>query len=104
MFNFIPIAYASVDTFIKKVNTYILNPIIYTLFIIAVAYFIYGILLYIKDGDSSDARQTGARHMMWGIFGMFIMAGVFFIMKLILGTLGISNSTINVDTGQVNIQ
>lgn len=70
----------------------------------AVAYFIYGIFEFVKDSDKPEARQTGARHMLWAVIGMFIMVAVFFLMKLILGTLGISTNTINVQTGEVNIQ
>ena len=92
---FTPVAHASVDTFVKKAITYVVNPIIALMVIVALAYFVYGIFEYVKDGDDSEARAKGAQHMLWSIIGLFIMVGVFFIMRVILGSVGISESQIN---------
>jgi hypothetical protein len=42
--------------------------------------------------------------MLWGLIGLSIMVSVFFIMKVVLGTIGIDQNQINVQTGEVNIQ
>lgn len=99
-----PVAYASVDTFVAKLNTYIFNPIIVLLVIAALAYFLYGIFEFIQGADNEEARSKGKRHIVWGLIGLFIMVAVFFIMKVILGTIGIDESEINPQTGEVNIQ
>lgn len=101
---FTPVAYATVDTFVRKLNTFIFNPLIYFMTIVAVAYFLYGIFEYIKGSDSSDAKEKGKQHMIWGLIGLFIMVAVFLIIKVIMGTVGIDESEINVQTGEVNIQ
>ncbi|MCC7470019.1 MAG: hypothetical protein IT284_02690 [Bacteroidetes bacterium] len=98
-----PTAYASLDTFIRKVNTYLINPAIALLIIVAVVYFLYGVFEYVKDSGSSSVRETGSRHMLWGLIGLFIMVGVFFIMRVLLGTFGIDQDVINPDTQEVNI-
>lgn len=100
---FTPVAYASVDTFIKKLNKFIFNPIIVFLIILAVVYFIYGLFEYIKGSDSGSARETGQRHMIWGLIGLFIMVAVFYILKVLMGTIGITEDQINPATGEVNI-
>lgn len=100
---FTPTAYASIDTFVKKLNTYIFNPLITLMIIVAVAVFIYGIFEYIRGADSEEARQKGQQHMLWSIVGLFIMVGVFFIMRVILGSVGIDETQINPQTGEVNI-
>lgn len=100
---FTPVAYASVDTFIFKLNKFIFNPIIVFLITLAVVYFMYGIVEYVQGSTKEEARTKGQRHMLWGLIGLFIMVGVFFIMKLILGTIGIDQNEINVETGEVNI-
>lgn len=99
-----PVAHATVDTFVRKLNTYIFNPVIYFLVVVAVAYFIYGIFEYLRNSDSSDAKEKGRLHMIWGLIGLFIMVSVFFIIRLIMGTVGIDENEINVETGEVNIQ
>lgn len=90
-----PVAHASVDTFIQKAITYVFNPVIYFMVVVAVVYFIYGIFEYIKDGDNSESRVKGQQHMLWSVIGLFIMIGVFFIMKVLLGSVGIDESQIN---------
>jgi hypothetical protein len=67
-------------------------------------YFLYGLFEFIKDSDSEDGREKGKRHMLWGLIGLSIMVSVFFIMKVVLGTIGIDQNQINVQTGEVNIQ
>lgn len=99
---FTPVAYADVDTFVKKLNTYIFNPVIIVLVTLAIVYFLYGVFEYVKGSGSDEAREKGQQHMLWGLVGLTIMVSVFFIMKVLLGTLGIDESEINVETGQVN--
>lgn len=76
--------------FIHRVNQVIINPIILLLFSVAVIYFLWGVFMYVKDSESSDARDTGRRHMMYGVFGMFIMISVFGIINIVLNTIGVS--------------
>lgn len=77
-------------TFIHKVNQVIINPIILLLFAVAVLVFLYGVFMYVKDSDSEEGRATGGRHIMYGIFGMFIMISVFGILNVVMNTIGVS--------------
>ncbi len=76
--------------FLHKVNNAIINPIIILLFAAAVLVFLYGVFQYVKDSGSEEARTTGQRHILAGVFGIFIMISVFGIMQLILHTVGAS--------------
>lgn len=71
------------DTLIKKINAQILNPIIGLLIAIAVVFFLYGVLEFIMGADNAEKKETGKRHMIWGIIGLFIMVAVFGIMNLL---------------------
>ncbi len=79
--------------FIHKVNSVIINPLIRLVFLVALVVFIWGVFGYVKNGDSEEARSSGRRHMIWGVFGMFIMISVFAIMAFILNTFDIPGST-----------
>ncbi|MDQ5901687.1 MAG: hypothetical protein QG580_402 [Patescibacteria group bacterium] len=103
MWPFVFTAYASLDSTIKKINKAIINPLIVLMFAIAAVYFLYGLYEFIKDADSSDARETGKRHIIWGLIGMFIMVAVYFIMELILGTLGIGTDQINITPDSIDV-
>ena len=102
MWPFVLTAYASIDDTIRKVNKAIINPLIVLFFAIAAVYFAYGVFEFIKDSDSPDAREKGKQHIIWGLIGMAIMGSAFFIMSLILGTLGIEQQ-IDINTGEVNL-
>lgn len=100
---FTPVAHASVDVFVKKLNTYLFNPLISLMVFVAVVYFLYGLFEFIKDADSGEGREKGKRHMLWGLIGLFVMVSVFFIMRVLLGTIGITEDEINPQTGTVNL-
>ncbi len=82
--------------FIHKVNQVIINPIIMLLFAVAVLVFLYGVFLYVKDSGSEEGRATGARHILSGIFGMFIMISVFGILYMVMNTIGVSPDEVGV--------
>lgn len=77
---------------IHAINQYILNPIIVLMFAVAVLVFLYGLFEYFLHGDSSDSRETGTKHMMSGVIGLFIMVSVFGIINLLINTIGANYS------------
>ncbi len=88
IFQMIPVAEASINTLMKSIDKVIINPIIVLLFALAVAFFIYGLAEYLLSPDNEEKRKASKDHMLWGVFGMFIMVSVFGIMSLLLNTVG----------------
>ncbi len=86
---------APVKTFIGKISTEILNPIIAILFAVATAYFFYGVALYIWNPDSEEMREKGKLGMLYGIIGMFVMTSVFGIMWFIINATGADPNLMN---------
>ena len=74
---------------LAKISSEILNPLIWLMFAVAVLYFLWGMLQFIKGADSPEDRKTGQSHMMWGVIGLFIMVSVVSILKIIINTLGV---------------
>jgi uncharacterized membrane protein YidH (DUF202 family) len=72
-----------VDNLLSKINTQILNPIIGLLIAIALVVFLYGVVEFIAGADNQEKRETGKKHMIWGIVGLFIMVAVFGLMNLL---------------------
>lgn len=99
------VAYASesVNEFIGKVDTMIINPLINLLFALAVVYFLYGVFQFIMNAENEEKKTTGKNHMIWGIIGITIMLAVWTIMGIILNTLGISDQ-INLETGEIKLE
>jgi len=94
-FQIIPTAEASIVTLMGSINKVIINPLIYFLFALALVYFLYGLMKYLLSPDNEELRSSSKSHMLWGIFGMFIMIAVFGIMNLILKTVGEDRIQIN---------
>jgi len=68
---------------VNKITTEIINPVIEVLFGLAIAIFFWGIIEFIWNSGSEDKRTTGKQHMIWGLFGLFIMAAVAGIIEII---------------------
>lgn len=96
-------AYASLDSFIGKVNSEIINPLIGLLFASAVVFFLYGVLEFFLNQENEDKKTSGKSHMLWGIVGITIMLGVWTILNMILATLNIPKSEINPEQGTVDL-
>lgn len=97
------IAYAaSLDSFIGKVNSLIINPLISFLFALAVIFFLYGVFKFFLNPESEEVKTTAKSHMLWGIVGITIMLGVFTIMNMVLDTLNIKG--IDPQEGTVDLQ
>ena len=84
----VPAIPAPVKTFIGKISTEILDPLIAIMFAVATAYFFYGVARYIWDPDNEEAREIGRIGMMYGLIGMFVMVAVFGIMNFIISSIG----------------
>lgn len=99
------IAYASLDSFISSVDEKIINPLITFLFALAIVYFLYGALQFVLNPENAEERSTGKSHMMWGIIGITIMMGVWFMMGVVLSTLNIKgiNPQASPGKGQVDL-
>ncbi len=74
---------------------YILNPIIAVMFGLAMVYFTYGVVKYIWNPESDDARAEGRQSMLWVIIGMAIMVSVFGIIRFIISSIGADNTVLN---------
>lgn len=84
------IAYASggIDQFVANLGKYIINPLILLLFALALGFFLYGMFEFLTH-QSEEKQTEGKSHMLWGVIGITIMVGVYFLMNLILNTFDI---------------
>ena len=74
---------------LARINEQIINPIIYLLFFLASIYFVWGVVKFLSNSDSDEARSDGKRHMVWGIVGMVIMLSAYAILALITSSFGV---------------
>jgi len=79
-----------ISAFLNKINQFILNPLILLAFAVAFLVFFWGIFQFIASQTTDANRDEGKRKIFWGLFGMFIMFAAYGLIRLILGTFGIS--------------
>lgn len=103
-FGIIPVAEADIVTLMGSINRVIINPLIVFLFALAVVYFVYGLVRYLLTPDNEEIRTSSKSHMLWGIFGMFIMIAVFGIMNILLKTLTVPDSQIHINNGDYTVK
>jgi hypothetical protein len=94
--HFVYAAAGDIDGLLANINTYIINPFIGLLFVLATVWFLVGLVRYFLAGSPED-RAIGHKHMIWGLVGMFIMISVFGIMKIIVNTFGIDLTEFGTD-------
>ena len=74
---------------VNTLSTEILNPVIGLLLAVALAYFVYGVVVFIANADNETKREEGKRHILYSIIGLVIMVGVWGILQLIINSLGL---------------
>ena len=72
---------------LQGIKTEIINPIIALLFALAVIYFLWGVIQYIRNSGDAQKRADGVKHITWGIVGLVIMVSVFGILNLAINTI-----------------
>ena len=78
------------NNFIGFIN----GTLIPLVFALALLMFFYGIFKYfILGGGDQGSRDEGKQLMLWAIIGFVVMAGIYGIIQVITGGLGINNST-----------
>jgi len=76
----------TIDDFIDKLTDVLVNPLIALMFAVAAIVFLWGVFEMIKGASDPTARDTGRKHIMWGIVGLAIMSSVYAILNILLNT------------------
>ena len=76
------------SSLIDKIVTVIVNPLILLLIAGALVLFLWGGFEFILNAGGSEGRDKGKRHLLWGIIGLFVMIGVFGILRILAITIG----------------
>ena len=78
-----------ISQFIKRVDQFILNPLIILFFTVALLVFMWGLVEFLLHPDEGADREKGKRNILYGILGMLVMVAAFGIIRIILDTFGL---------------
>lgn len=79
----------TLSRFIANVVNTIIEPLIVLLIWGALVFFLYGAAQFILNAADPEARKKGQQALIWGLIGLFIMASVFGILRVVTGTFGV---------------
>lgn len=82
--------------FVGCIESVILQPLIYLLFALAIVYFLYGVLTYVRKGGDEDDRRAGKEMMIYGIIAIAVMVSVYGLVNLV-------TNTFNLERGQPTV-
>jgi len=95
----LPYALAQADTttqatqmawgFVQRVNDVILFPLITLMLAVAFLVFLYGCFEFIMGANNETARETGRKHILWGIIGLFVMLTAYSLLMVAANTFGL---------------
>jgi hypothetical protein len=81
---------AYLDGVLAKIADKIVNPLIRAIFALAMIWFFWGVLQFIRGAGDESARSIGKQHMIWGVVGMAIMVSAFAIIQIATGQIGVT--------------
>ena len=73
-------------TFLDNVKSEIIQPLIYLLIAAAFGYFVFGVMLFVKDMDNEVEKENGKKHMIWGVIGLTVIFSVYGILNILAET------------------
>ncbi len=79
----------SIKQLMFRISYYLINPLIVFGFVVALIYFIWGVIDFLRSRESGATdKAEGKSHLWYGIVGMVIMVSAFAIMRLIADAIG----------------
>lgn len=76
----------TLSNFIDNVSRLLIQPLIILLVTAGVAYFIWGVAMFLMSAGDAKKRQEGTQHLIWGVVGVLIMVACIGILQLVLST------------------
>jgi hypothetical protein len=76
------------------VKCIIVSALIPLIFVLAFFFFLIGILRFMNAGDNSARKEAAKNYIVWGMIGLFVMVGVWGIIKILGRTLGMDQPTV----------
>lgn len=71
---------------VNFVTDSILMGIIKLIFTLAVLFFVWGVMKFIRDADNPTKREEGRQFIIWGIIGLFVMASFYGLVRILENT------------------
>ena len=82
----------TIGSLITSLTATILRPLIFVAFTVALGFFFWGMIIYIKSLGNEKEKEGGKSLMIWGIVALFVMVSVWGLVNLIGETLNLDKT------------
>ncbi len=79
---------------IVQLLTNLFNNIIPLLIAVAVVYFFWGLITFLRASGDPKAIEAGRSQMIWGVIAIAVMVSLFGLINFLQNTLGVDSGTI----------
>lgn len=91
-------AIGTTNTLLSDIGS-LVKGIIPIIFAIAIIYFFWGLVVFLRGAGDPKVQEAGRNQMIWGIVAIFVMISVYGLVGWLQSTLGIqSTGTVNIPT------
>ena len=84
--------------FVDRLTSGVFQPLIYLSFVAGLAYFLYGVLKYLRKSSDETEREEGRQMMLYGIIALFVMVSVWGLVGVVAGTFNLDNVALPLPT------
>lgn len=92
-----------ISTLISSIGR-IVNQIIPLLFAVAIIFFFWGLLEFVRSAGNEEKAKEGKSHMIYGVIALAVMVSIYGLIAWLQGTFGIdANAGSNLNIPTVNI-
>ncbi len=77
---------SSLNDLVNFVTDSILMSVIKLIGALALLFFLWGVMKFIRDADNAAKREEGRQFIIWGIIGLFVMVSVFGLVRILENT------------------
>ncbi len=88
-----------IEALICKIGN-ILNILIPVMIILAVVYFIWGVIQFVIS-SSEEAKKNAKSHMIYGIIGLVVIVALWGLVNIVTTTLGTNGTSNQLQSGQI---
>jgi len=83
--------FRTISDLFSFVTCLISKSIIPLLFLVAIGFFLYGVVNYLAHAGDSAKRQEGSKFMLWGVIALFVMLSVWGLVGILRETFSVKN-------------
>jgi len=81
------------NSFVAFFQDYVLRPLLALFIALSVVLFLWGMVVFMANTDSEQARTAGKDKMIWGVVILFVMLSIWGLVNILQEVTGVEDAT-----------